>query len=275
MSSVRSGAGSDSDGEPGPAHESGPHVRHRLWARVEYDGTDFYGFQVQPDGRTVQGEIERALEQVTGSGTRVVGAGRTDRGVHARGQVVGFEVAWRHGLNDLHRAMNAVLSADVALAEMGRAPEGFHPRFSALSRTYRYTLLRDKWRSPLARHTAWHVAEGLDVAAMVEAGDRLVGSFDFASFGKPPQGENTVRTVHQAVWQERGRYLLFDIEANAFLYRMVRSLVGTLVQVGLGRMSLDGFLQVLQARDRSQGKYLAPAHGLCLMRVDYPEGVLQ
>jgi tRNA pseudouridine38-40 synthase len=110
---------------------------------------------------------------------------------------------------------------------------------------------------------------------MVQAANLLVGSFDFASFGKPPQGENTVRTVHRAEWQERGRCLFFEIKANAFLYRMVRSLVGTLVQVGLGRLSLDGFREVLQARDRRQGKYLAPAHGLCLMRVDYPEGVLQ
>lgn len=275
MSSVRPAAGSDSDGEPDLADGSVLRQDHRLWAKVEYDGTGFYGFQIQPERRTVQGEIERALEQVTGSAVRVVGAGRTDRGVHARGQVVGFEVGWQHRLSDLHRALNAVLSADVALVGLGRALEGFHPRFSALGRTYRYTLFREKWRSPLARHTAWHVAQKLDIEAMVQAGSLLVGSLDFASFGKPPQGENTVRTVRRAEWQEKGRYLIFEIEANAFLYRMVRSLVGTLVQVGLGRLSLDEFHQVLQARDRSQGKYLAPAHGLCLMRVDYPGGVLQ
>jgi tRNA pseudouridine38-40 synthase len=125
--------------------------QYRLWARVEYDGTDFYGYQVQAGERTVQGELERALARVTGVQTRVTGAGRTDRGVHARGQVVGFAVAWRHNLADLQRALNAVLADDVAVLEMGLAPEGFHPRFSAESRLYRYTLLNQRWPSPLAR----------------------------------------------------------------------------------------------------------------------------
>jgi tRNA pseudouridine38-40 synthase len=248
---------------------------YSLWAKVEYDGTDYYGFQIQASERTVQGEIERALEAVAGKRIKVIGAGRTDRGVHARGQVVGFEVEWRHSLEDLHRALNAVLSADVAISEMGPAPEGFHPRFSALSRTYRYTLLNQKLRSPLARRRAWHVAQALEPAAMEEASYLLVGQHDFSTFGLPPQGENTVRTVLRANWQEQKPFLTFDIEANAFLYRMVRCIVGTLVQVGCGMVSLDGFAAILQARDRSQGKNLAPAHGLCLMCVDYPEGVLQ
>jgi tRNA U38,U39,U40 pseudouridine synthase TruA len=114
---------------------------HRLWAKVEYDGTDFFGFQVQAVERTIQGEIERALEAITGVETRVRGAGRTDRGVHARGQVIGFEVRWKHSLRELQRALNAILAADVAIVEMGVASQGFHPRFDALSRTYRYTLL--------------------------------------------------------------------------------------------------------------------------------------
>ena len=247
---------------------------YRLWAKVEYDGTDFYGFQIQASERTVQGEIERALEAVAGKRIKVTGAGRTDRGVHARGQVVGFEVEWRHSLEDLHRALNAVLSADVAISEMGLALEGFHPRFSALSRTYRYTLLNQRVRSPLARHKAWHVAQVLEPAAMEEASCLLVGQHDFATFGQPPQGENTVRTVLRAKWQEQQPFLTFDIEANAFLYRMVRSIVGMLVQVGCGQISLDEFTAIVKARERSQGKSLAPAHGLCLMRVDYPEGVL-
>lgn len=247
---------------------------YSLWAKVEYDGTDFYGFQIQASERTVQGEIERALEAVAGKRIKVTGAGRTDRGVHARGQVVGFEVEWRHSLEDLHRALNAVLSADVAISEMGLAPEGFHPRFSALSRTYRYTLLNQRVRSPLARRKAWHVAQVLEPAAMEEASCLLVGQHDFATFGQPPQGENTIRTVLRAKWQEQQPFLTFDIEANAFLYRMVRSIVGMLVQVGCGQISLDEFAAIVKARERSQGKSLAPAHGLCLMRVDYPEGVL-
>jgi tRNA pseudouridine38-40 synthase len=249
--------------------------RHQLWARIEYDGTEFFGFQIQAQERTVQGEIERALEQVTGSRTRVSGAGRTDRGVHAQGQVIGFEATWRHDLLDLHRALNAVLASDVVLVEMGEALEGFHPRFSALRRAYRYTLLNQPWRSPLKRRSTWHIEQRLDVDRMAQASRYLVGSHDLASFGKPPQGENTVRTVFRAEWQRQRPLITFDIEANAFLYRMVRSIVGTLVQVGLGHITVDEFRMRLEARDRSQSKVIAPSQGLCLMRVDYPEGVLQ
>lgn len=247
----------------------------RFRAKVEYDGTEFYGFQVQAEQRTVQGEIERALEAVTGAKTRVIGAGRTDRGVHAQGQVVSFEGRWRHSLADLQRALNATLRADVAILELELAPEGFHPRFSALRRAYRYTIMRRFWRSPLERRTAWHVSQELDVSRMVEASRCLVGTHDFSTFGQPPQGENAVRTVFGAEWKTRGALLLFDIEANAFLYRMVRSVVGTLVQVGSGRVSPGEVESFLQARDRSRVKMVAPAHGLCLMRVDYAarEGV--
>lgn len=241
----------------------------RFWAKVEYDGTDFYGFQVQAAERTVQGEIERALEAVTGAKARVVGAGRTDRGVHARGQVVSFSAVWRHGLPDLHRALNAVLSADASISELDLAPEGFHPRFSALKRAYRYTILNQRWPSPLERRTAWHVTQKLDLGRMVEASRSLIGTHDFATFGQPPQGENTVRTVLQAGWQARGPKLWFDIEANAFLYRMVRSIVGTLVLVGWGQLAPQELESFLLARDRSLVKQVAPAHGLCLMRVDY------
>jgi tRNA pseudouridine38-40 synthase len=247
-----------------------------LWAKVEYDGTGFYGFQIQAQGRTVQGEIERAIRSVTGVETRVTGAGRTDRGVHARGQVIAFEAGWQHDLSDLHRALNAVLAADVSIVEMGRAPEGFHPRFSAIRRAYRYRIVNQHWPSPLERRSAWHVAQDLDVGRMIEATTHLVGAHDFATFGRPPQGDNTTRRVFQAGWQEQRPFLTFDIEANAFLYRMVRSVVGTLVQVGWGQISPAEFEAMLGARDRSLVRKVAPARGLCLMRVDYAthEGVL-
>jgi tRNA pseudouridine38-40 synthase len=189
--------------------------------------------------------------------------------------VIGFEVKWQHGLPDLHRALNAVLASDVVLLEMGEAAEGFHPRFSAVGRAYRYTLLNKPWRSSLKRRTVWHIRPVLEVDPMAQASNLLVGSHDFASFGRSPQGENTVRRVFRAEWQKRGPLLTFDIEANAFLYRMVRSIVGTLVQVGQGQISVDEFKMLLEARDRSQCKHMAPGQGLCLMRVDYPEGVLQ
>jgi tRNA pseudouridine38-40 synthase len=244
-------------------------------ARVEYDGTDFHGFQVQAAERTVQGEIETAVEAITGAKTRVVGAGRTDSGVHASGQVVSFAAVWRHGLPDLHRALNAVLAADLSILEMDLAPGGFHPRFSATRRAYRYTILNRPWRSPLERRIAWQIAQRLDLDRMADASLSLIGTKDFATFGQPPQGVNTVRTVFRAGWQAEGSRLWFDIEANAFLYRMVRSIVGTLVLVGRGQLSPQEFESFLLARDRSLIKRLAPAHGLCLMRVDYAarEGV--
>jgi tRNA pseudouridine38-40 synthase len=244
----------------------------RVWARVEYDGTDFCGFQVQDQERTVQGEIERALEAITGAETRVAGAGRTDRGVHARGQVVSFEPRWQHELFDLHRALNAVLAADVAVLELGLAPDGFHPRFSAVSRHYRYTLLGQPWRSPLARHGAWQVWPAPDAAQMAEASRCLLGTHNFGAFGRAPQGDNTVRTVHRAEVQVQQPVITFDIEANAFLYRMVRSIVGMLVLVGWGRIAAEEFQAILEAQDRNRIRQVAPAQGLCLMRVNYATG---
>ncbi len=250
----------------------------RFWAKVEYDGTNFAGFQLQAQDRTVQGEIERALREVTGVETRVTGAGRTDSGVHARGQIIAFDSEWRHELADLHRALNAVLVADVAIVRIGLAPEGFHPRFDAVSRTYQYTLLAQPWRSPLNRRTAWQVPYQLDIDRMAQAGRCLIGTHDFTTFGRPPQGENrrqkraaqAVRTVTQAEWRRgSGEWMTFDITANAFLYHMVRSLVGSLVLVGSGQLPVDQFEVMLQARDPSLSKQLAPAHGLCLMRVEY------
>jgi tRNA pseudouridine38-40 synthase len=260
---------------PGPERDSESRESGiaRFWAQVEYDGTNLAGFQLQAQERTVQGEIERALGEVTGVETRVTGAGRTDSGVHARGQIIAFEVEWRHALPDLHRALNAVLPADVAILHMGVAPQGFHPRFDALSRTYQYKVLTQPWRSPLDRHIAWHLPYQLDMERMAQASHCLVGTHDFSTFGRPPQGENAVRTVSEAEWRESGRFLVFDITANAFLYHMVRSIVGSLVQVGLGQLSPEQFERILAARDSSQvaapGYRMAPAHGLCLMHVDY------
>jgi tRNA pseudouridine38-40 synthase len=258
-------------------------MQHRLWARVEYDGADFFGFQVQASERTVQGEIERAIRAVTGHETRIIGAGRTDRGVHARGQVIAFTVEWQHELPVLERALNAVLSADVAILALGPAAEEFHPRYGARSRTYRYTVLNQARRLPLERRRAWHVVQPLAEGGMADASRCLVGRHDFATFGRPVHGHTTIRTVLRAGWEAGGavegaRLLAFEIEADAFLFRMVRSIVGTLVLVGLGELTTSEFEGLLRARDRSQIRLVAPAQGLCLMRVDYDEmyeGVVQ
>jgi tRNA pseudouridine38-40 synthase len=242
----------------------------RYRGTIEYDGADFLGYQIQAVGRTVQGELEKSLAQVTGAATRVDGAGRTDAGVHALGQVIAFNAIWRHTLTDLHRALNATLPHDIVVRDLKIVEDGFHPRFSALSRSYRYTIINQPWPSALQRRYAHHVREPLDVAAMRAASQYLLGSHDFASFGQPPQGEITVREVTQAEWLVEGARLMFDITANAFLYRMVRTIVGTLLQVGLGRLAPTDVEQILAARDLTRSAAPAPAHGLCLMRVVYP-----
>jgi tRNA pseudouridine38-40 synthase len=238
-------------------------------AVVEYDGTDYLGFQVQAEGLTVQGEIERALAAVTQEEIRIIGAGRTDAGVHAQGQVVAFSTAWRHPVEELQRALNAVLSKDIAVRELRPVAKGFHPRFDAASREYRYTVFNQPLRSPLARRFAYHFPRPLNVAAMNEAASILVGSHDFASFGQAPQGDNTVREVYRAQWTPAELFIYFDVVANAFLYRMVRSLVGTLLLVGTGELSPDGFEEIFRSADRDRAGQAVPAHGLCLIKVNY------
>jgi tRNA pseudouridine38-40 synthase len=241
----------------------------RVKAIVTYDGTDFVGFQRQATGRTVQGVLEAALESITGRQVRVVASGRTDAGVHADGQVIAFDTDWRHSLTDLQRAVNAVLPQDSAVRELMRAAADFHPRYDALSRRYRYTIYNALVRSPLARRTSLHCPMRLDLNAMKVATGFIVGEHDFAAFGRPTQGKNTVRRVFDASWIAEPPWLYFEIEANAFLFRMVRSVVGTLLQVGQGRLSPANFAAVLASGDRSQAGQTAPAFGLCLIRVKY------
>lgn len=241
----------------------------QLLAVVEYDGTDYFGFQIQAQGPTVQGEIERALAAVTQEEIRIIGAGRTDAGVHARGQVIAFSTAWRHPIEELQRALNAVLAEDIAVHELRPVAEGFHPRFDAVSREYRYTIFNQPLRSPLARRFAYHFPQPLDVVAMNEAAGVLVGIHDFASFGQAPQGDNTVREVYWAQCTREMSFVYLDIIANAFLYRMVRRLVSTLLLVGTRELSPEGFERILQAVDRDEAGQTVPAHGLCLMKVNY------
>lgn len=238
-------------------------------ATVAYDGTEFHGFQIQDGQRTVQGDLEDALVTVTQRHVRVIGSGRTDTGVHARGQVIAFRSAWRHSVTDLGRALNAVLSFDIAVRSIQVAKWGFHPRFDARSRWYRYTIDNQEVRNPLSRRTAVWVSKPLDVARMRAATDLLVGEHDFATFGSPPQGSSTVRRVLRANWSRQERMLCLDIEANAFLYRMVRSIVGTLLQVGLGDLDVAQFKARFAAAERGQAGPTAPASGLCLMAVYY------
>ncbi len=246
----------------------------RVKARVAYDGTGYSGFQWQSNAPTIQAELERALQHLIGTFTRIVAAGRTDAGVHAEGQIIAFDTEWRHPLPALMRGMNALLPTQIAVLEMTQAPDSFHPRFDARRRWYRYTIYHAPVRHPLAARVSLHVHRALDVPAMQQAASVLVGQHDFKSFGSPPQGENSVREVFRAEWTEgatwgAGRWLYFDIEANAFLRRMVRMIVGTLLRVGYGGLSPESVRDILEARDRQLAGPAVSPHGLSLRAVAY------
>lgn len=246
----------------------------RYRAIVAYDGTAYDGFQRQKQDNTIQGTLETAIRTVTGQTATVIGAGRTDAGVHAVGQVIAFDVVWPHEPHKLLKALNANLPDDIALQDI-REQQGFHPRFDAVSRRYRYTVVEALCPQPLLRHRVWRVPEPLDLEAMQTVADALVGQHDFASFGHPPQGSNTVRTVYTSRWmrspESYGALLVYTIEANAFLHHMVRRIVGTLVDVGRRRTTVEGALSIFNNRDIAQAKTLAPAGGLILEAVRYNE----
>lgn len=248
---------------------SGPTVRYR--ARVAYDGAAYAGFQRQREGQpTVQSTIEAALQTITHRPVTIIGAGRTDSGVHATGQVIAFDLPdWRHGADTLQRALNASLPEDIAASEVAFAAETFHPRYDAQRRRYAYRIWNAPLRAPLERRYSWHVATPLALAKLVDAAACLLGRHDFATFGRPPQGENSVRDVFVSEWERDGEMLIYHIEANAFLYRMVRSVVGTLCEVGHGRRTVAGFKAALEAADRTQAGQTAPPQGLCLRSVTY------
>ncbi|RUA18249.1 MAG: tRNA pseudouridine(38-40) synthase TruA [Clostridia bacterium] len=239
-------------------------------AVIEYDGTRLLGFQIQRQGRTVQGEVERVLHRLTQSRVRVAGAGRTDAGVHARGQVIAFRASWSHSLADLHRAVNALLPDDVSFLSLDIAPEGFHPRFSAIKRCYRYQIGLWPGHSPLRSRYVWELGPGLDVSAMQQAADDLLGSHDFMTFGQPPQGKITIRRIFSATWQSQPPYLYFDLCANAFLRRMVRNITAALIQVGQRQSPAEYVASLILAKDRSLAPPPAPAKGLILTKVFYP-----
>jgi tRNA pseudouridine38-40 synthase len=247
-----------------------------LRATVAYDGTDFHGFQRQKNARSVQGVIEEALQLTCGEATGVVGAGRTDSGVHATGQVIAFKANWSHSLPELQSAMNARLPYDVSVLDLVECEDTFHPRYSARSRSYEYTVAIRPTRQPLLRLYTWQMERRLDVDAMNAAANVLIGEHDFAAFGTAPHGDVTVRHVLQAAWAPMdricymtGMMLRFTIEANAFLFRMVRRIVMALVRVGCGQLSVDNLRDILASKDSQRVKGMAPACGLNLAKVTY------
>jgi tRNA pseudouridine38-40 synthase len=245
---------------------------------LEYDGTDFLGSQIQAVGRTIQGELERVLRQLTQQETRVTLAGRTDTGVHARGQRANFRTPSTMPLEALQRGLNALLPPDLAVQRVQEVAEAFHARFDARLRVYRYTLYNSSIRAPLVRRYAWQVPGELDVEAMAAGLALLVGTHDFRSYagaGEKPAGRprQTVRTLRTAQCWAALPWIYLEVAANSFLRHMVRNIVGELVRLGQGVMDLDGFRATWEARDRTRAGAPAPPQGLCLERVEYEGGI--
>lgn len=262
----------------------GPAVR-RACLFLAYDGAQFHGFAVNADVRTVAGELNTALTRIVGRTVDVTGAGRTDAGVHAWGQVVSVDLPTTIDLDGLPRRLTKMCSPGIVVRSAEWVTPDFDARFSAVWRHYRYLVLAEPVGDPLLEYSAWWVATPLDLALMRLACDPLIGEHDFSSFcRKPadvtsPSGEirsaSLVRRVLSAHWSEqrseKGQYLLwFDIRATAFCHQMVRSIVGTLVDVGLGRIPPGSLMEIIAARDRSRAGQVAPPQGLTLWEVGYP-----
>ncbi|EAX47606.1 tRNA pseudouridine synthase A [Thermosinus carboxydivorans Nor1] len=237
---------------------------------VAYDGTAYHGFQRQANAITVQQVLEERLATIFGHPLKVTGAARTDAGVHAYGQVVGFATSGTIPAANIVRAAKSVLPPDIVVVKAEEVSADFHARFSARSKIYLYRIYNAAVADPFRRNYAWHVTQPLDEAAMDTAVQTVVGTHDFSAFraaGGPPV--SPVRTIYEAGCTREGDMLEFRFWGNGFLYHMVRNLVGTLVDVGLGRLTRDGFTRILAGRDRTRAGITAPPQGLYLKEIFY------
>jgi tRNA pseudouridine38-40 synthase len=237
--------------------------------RLAYEGSQFRGWARNAGQRTVEGVLLDALGLVLGEAPKLSVAGRTDAGVHARGQVASFRVGDEVDLERLQRSVNGMLAPEVVVFEVRRAPEGFDARFSATAREYRYRIDTGPWPDPFDARFVWHRPGELSLARMREATRPLIGEHDFASFCRRPRSGGTTRRLERLSVSRRGERVEVIARANAFLHQMVRAVVGTLVRVGEGRLDPAEVAEILRARDRSRTPNMAPAHGLTLERVVY------
>jgi tRNA pseudouridine38-40 synthase len=237
---------------------------------LAYDGTRFVGWQRQAEGESIQGLLEEALARLEGAPVSVAGAGRTDAGVHAEGQVATATVLFPHDPAVVLRALNAQLPPDVRVVAAEDAPAGFHARFDARSKSYRYQLANTPVMSPFLRAYAWHVPEPLDDGAMREAAAALIGTHDFAAFQSAGSDvATTIRTIARSELASRGHLLVYEVSGSGFLRHMVRAIAGTLVEVGRGWRAPGDVRALLEGGSRSRAGATAPAHGLVLVKVEY------
>ena len=250
-----------------------PRFARNVKLTIEYDGTDYHGWQRQPNGPTVQQALEEAAERIVEHPVTLYGSGRTDAGVHALGQVASFHTRSTIPADRLPYALNSALPRDIVVLAAEDVPAEFHARYSARGKTYRYSILRRDVAPAVGRRTVYWQRRALDGGRMRAAAPAIVGEHDFAAFQTEARGENSVRTVTRCDVECRaergGERLDVHVAANGFLYNMVRAMVGTLLEIGVGRWPPERVAELLEARDRSLAGPTAPAWGLCLMSVDY------
>ena len=245
-------------------------MERNLRLTIEYQGTRYHGWQFQPNGISIQEKIEEVLERLTGKRPKVIGAGRTDAGVHAEGQVAHFKTRSPMDCKALQRGMNALLPDDIVVLNVEEAEEDFHALFSAKGKTYRYMILNRSYPSAFERHRCWHISCRLDLDAMREAVRPLIGRHDFSAFqASDCCARNPVREIGRIEILEEDGWISIMVSANGFLKYMVRNIVGTLVEVGRGKMVPVDVQRILDSRDRTQAGPTAPAQGLFLVFVDY------
>lgn len=245
-------------------------MKRKLRMTVSYDGTDYNGFQIQPKGRTIQGELETALRALTGEEVKVFGSGRTDAGVHAKGQVIHFETESSIPAEKWPLAVNTKLPPSIVVLAAEEARADFHARHSAVRKTYRYSIWNAPFPDVFMRNYSIHISQPLNLTAMKEAALHLMGTHEFRSFCSSRTGvSDHYRTIYRSVWEKEGPALHYYIEGNGFLYNMVRIIVGTLIEVGQGKRGAAEIRAVLEAKKRKAAGPTSPAHGLALWKVDY------
>ena len=251
-------------------------MRRNIKLVLSYDGTDFYGWQVQPGLATIQGTLAAALERVTGETVLPQGSGRTDAGVHALAQVASFPLANPIPLENLGDALNRILPPSIRITSAGEAPEDFHARRSALAKTYRYRIHRGSICSPFTARQVYHHPYPLEEQAMIESAVVITGEHDFTSFASvdaernsAPGSPSNIRTIFSSDWRRSGEELIYTVRGNGFLHHMVRNLVGTFLLAGKGTLNSADLAAIIESRDRSRAGATAPASGLILLGVEF------
>lgn len=237
---------------------------------VEYDGTNYCGFQKQKRGKTIQAELEKAASKLFSQCIRVISSGRTDSGVHAKGHVVNFHVKKKLSIESILKGMNSYLPHDIVVKSARYVASSFHAQYSAVKKQYRYVVWNDIIRSPLCERYSLFYPYSLDLKLMQEAAQLFIGTHDFKSFSsKSAQKDNTIRTIYMLAVRKKGNKIVFTIEGNGFLYNMVRNIVGTILLVGRGKIKMGEIKKIFSAKDRSAAGPTVAARGLSLIKVVY------